>query len=168
MSNSKARSRFQLRYLILSLLLIAGAIFIGFNVWGSIAGGLIIWLIASDSHSGLEFSSGGGYMRNYYGLFGYKIGSWEKLPSVIGVTIKLFSKIADDNSEYSSGIWGATSQRHQEIIVMLSTPNSHSGIIVARYDVNEVNKATEFAHDTAERFNVSVNNYLPNNCSKSK
>jgi hypothetical protein len=161
MDNSTIRSRFQLRYFILSLLLIAGAIFIGFNVWGSITVGLVLWLIAIISYSGLEFSNGGGYMRNYYGLFGYKIGAWEKLPPITGVTIKQFSKIDDDNSEYSAGIWGATSQRQQELIVMLSAQNSPNGIIVARFPISNTEEAIKFAQDTAEHFSVPVNNYLP-------
>lgn len=166
MDNSTTRPHFQLSYFILSLLLISGAIFIGFNIWGSITVGLVLWLIASISYSGLEFSDGGGYMRNYYGLFGYKIGAWEKLPPITGVTIKQFSRISDDNSEYSAGIWGTTSQRQQELIVMLSTQDLLNGIIIARFPISGIEDAIKFAQNTAACCKVPVNNYLPSHLLK--
>jgi len=101
----KTYSRFQISYFILSLALIIGAIFIGFNIWGSIVVGLVLWMITVMSYTALEFSDAGSQMRHYCGFFGCKVGRWEKLPPITGVTIKSFSEVIHDDSKYNAGIW---------------------------------------------------------------
>lgn len=139
----------------------------GFNVWNSIIIGLLLWLITSASYPGLEFSQDCRYMRNYYGLFNYKIGRWERLPIIIGVTIKQFSELSKSTSTYDVGVWDSSSKLYTEVIIMLSVKDSSNGIIIARFSKNDIAQAIELASNTAEKFGVPVNTYLPAHLFKS-
>ncbi|NML63994.1 hypothetical protein HHL22_02135 [Hymenobacter sp. RP-2-7] len=154
--------RFQVGYLTLSALLVGAAILLGFDAWTSILVGLASWLVACTTYPGFEFSKDGLRMRDYHGLFGIKIGRWEKIPPVVGVTIKQFSEMIKNDSKYSAGIWNSSSTRHAELIVMLSVKHSTNGIIMGRFSIDKPEQATEFANQLAERFKVPVNSYLSN------
>ncbi|RYE90123.1 MAG: hypothetical protein EOO37_03675 [Cytophagaceae bacterium] len=98
--------------------------------------------------------------REYYAVLGFKIGSWQLLPPVSGVTLKYFSEITRLQAKYNAR---STIIRSEEIVVMLSVPGSATGIIIGRFLADNVNTAIDFAHDTATDFNVPVNMYLPPN-----
>lgn len=125
--------------------------------------GFLICLIIGHGSSGLEVSADRRSMRKYYVLLGVQIGGrWEKLPSIIGVTLKYFSEITHSSSNYKTwGVWKDSSKRYEEIIVMLSVHNSSTGIILSRFPTSYLEQSTAFAHDIAEIFDVPVNKYLP-------
>lgn len=80
------------------------------------------------------------------------------MPAVVGVTLKYFAAATKGSSKYS---WETPINRSEEVIVMLSVRNSSTGFIIGRFSVDNINEAIDLAHDTAENFQVPVNNYLP-------
>ncbi|RYE90046.1 MAG: hypothetical protein EOO37_03845 [Cytophagaceae bacterium] len=124
---------------------------------------LAIIVVASSGHTALEISEDLRRFRKYYAVIGYKIGDWRAMPTVVGVTIKYFSTATRGNSKYG---WEAPINRLEEVIVMLSVRNSSEGFIIGRFSVDDVNEAIDLAHNTAERFQVAINTYLPSHLFK--
>ena len=80
------------------------------------------------------------------------------MPAVVGVTLKYFATTTRGSAKYN---WKAPINRSEEVIVMLSVRNSSTGFIIGHFPVDNVNEAIDLAHDTADRFQVPVNTYLP-------
>lgn len=120
---------------------------------------LAVIAVASSGHTALEISEDLRRFRKYYAVLGYKIGDWRAMPTVVGVTIKYFATATRSSSKYN---WEHNSiHRYEEIIVMLSVRGSSTGFIIGRFSTDDVNEAIDLAHNTAERFQVEVNTYLP-------
>jgi len=124
---------------------------------------LAVIAVASSGHTALEISEDLRRFRKYYAVLGYKIGNWRAMPTVVGVTLKYFATATRGSSKYS---WEAPINRSEEVIVMLSVHNSSEGFIIGRFSVDDVNKAIDLAHNTAEQFQVPVNTYLPSHIFK--
>lgn len=119
---------------------------------------LVLAGISISGYTSLEFSDDLRRFRKYYAVLRIKIGVWQPIPIVVGVTIKYFSTATKSDSKYS---WGPSTNRVEEVIVMLSVRDASTGFIIGRFSVSDVNDAIDLAHDTAEQFQVSVNTYLP-------
>ena len=126
---------------------------------GALVGMIVIWL----SHTSVEISPDNRRYRTCYHVLGMHLGKWQPLPPVVGVTLKYYSVQgkAPDAPATSWGIWNNTPPRHEKLIVMLSLRHSATGLILTYFDLDDVNTAIDFAHDTAERFQVPVHQYLP-------
>jgi hypothetical protein len=144
---------------------IAGlALLLGASVWKALFLAALLslpWVLLKAFYTGVELSADRRQFRSYFGLLGLKIGRWEHLPPIVGVTLKYYSKIQRSNSRYSRGILGAAARRAEELVVLLSVRNSPTGIIVGRFSLDDVNPAIDFAHDLADELDVGVNMYLP-------
>lgn len=128
-------------------------------IGGSLA--LAVCLIIVLIKSGMEFSSDYHSFRKYYSLFGWRLGRWEKLPPIVGITVKYFSEISGTSqSKYS---WKNAPTHYEKLIVMLSVKNKSVGIIIGNFSLDDVNPAIDFAHNIAEGFGVPVHIFLPEN-----
>ncbi len=119
---------------------------------------LALCLAPSLGQTNLEISPDCRRFRDYYALFGLRLGRWQPLPPIVGVTLKFYSTISRSNSKYE---WNATTSHHEELVVLLSVKGSATGMIIGRFDPDDVNLAIDFAHDTAERLGVVVHTHLP-------
>jgi len=123
--------------------------------------GLLGCLLVSFSTTGIEFSADNKFFRKCHALFGWRVGRWQKLPIIVGVTLKYFSKFEKTDSGDTWGIWNNTPQREEKLVVMLSVKHTAVGIILGNFSVKDVNQAGDFAHEVANRLGVPVNTYLP-------
>jgi hypothetical protein len=165
-NTSKPRARFQFWYLAVPLGVACLALLARATVWKAVLLTVLLslpWALLQAFYTGVELSADRHQFRSYYGLLGLKIGRWQPLPPVVGVTLKYYSKIQRSNSRYSRGILGAAARRAEELVVLLSVRNSATGIIVGRFSLDDVNPAIDFAHDLADELDVGVNMYLPPN-----
>jgi len=119
---------------------------------------LALATLAGSGHTALELSSDHQYYRKYYAVLGLKMGRWQLLPPVIGITVKYYSSITRVRAKYNQG---STRYRSEEVVVMLSVKGSTTGFIIGRFATDEVNTAIDLAYDTATGFRVPVNMYLP-------
>jgi hypothetical protein len=114
---------------------------------------------------GVEIGSDRKAYRNCFVLFGWRLGQWQPLPPVVGVTLKYFSYISGKGKAavipFNWGIWNQGSHRHEELVLMLSLEHSRIGLIIKRFELDDVNQAIDIAHDTAEFFDVPVHQFLP-------
>ena len=126
------------------------------------AGGLL-WVLLGLVHTGLEISTDCRQRRAYWGLLGRRVGRWQPLPPVVGVTLKYYATLekAGRPSARSWGVWKPANRRHEELVLMLSLQNRATGFIIGRCALNDVNAAIDFAHEVAAYFDVPVNQYLP-------
>lgn len=110
-----------------------------------IASGLgLLFCLGVNLHcTGLEISANKRNYRSYVGLPGLHLGRWQPLPPVVGVTLKYFSS------------------SRERIVVLLSVGGQSQGLVCGRFELDDVNKAIDLAHDTAEAFSVLVTMYLP-------
>ena len=166
MNTSTPCTRFQFGYLAVPVGVAAAALLMGSTVWKALLLAVLLplpWALLKAFYTGVDLSPDRRLFRSYFGLLGLKIGSWQPLPPVVGVTLKYYSKLQRSNSRYSRGILGAAARRAEELVVLLSVRNSATGIIVGRFSLDDVNPAIDFAHDLAEELDVGVNMYLPPN-----
>ncbi|MDJ0365316.1 hypothetical protein QMK33_09130 [Hymenobacter sp. H14-R3] len=135
----------------------------GAAVWVAGLVGLAVVLGLSSLGTGLEFSPDLQRYRQYLELRRWRVGRWQSLPLVVGITLKYYSAVSKDSALGSSNkyAWKNPKGRHQELIVMLSQQRSATGIIMAHFSLDAVNDAIDFAHELADRFQVPVNQYLP-------
>ncbi|TDN40402.1 hypothetical protein A8B98_13230 [Hymenobacter sp. UV11] len=131
--------------------------------WAAASIGLVGGLLLSSVEAGTEISPDLSQSRQYLSLLRWRVGRWQSLPPVVGVTLKYYSTLekGDTASTTSWGVWSNPRNRHEELIVMLSLQQRTNGFILAHFSPDDVNDAIDFAHDTAERFRVPVNQYLP-------
>ena len=117
----------------------------------------------SSLYTGLEISADRRHRRDYWGLLSRRFGRWQPLPPVVGITLKYHSTVtkAGQPNVTSQHTWKPARRRSEELVLMLSLPNQPTGLIVGRYDLDEVNEAIDFAHELAGYFDVPVNQYLP-------
>ena len=116
------------RLLISAPLIGIAVLFFTTLLGGSIKLGIFLSLLAvlvdCLAKLGVEIGSDRKAYRNCFVLFGWRLGQWKPLPTVVGVTLKYFSYIARGVSTpggaTSWGIWNKSSQRHEELVVMLS------------------------------------------------
>jgi hypothetical protein len=165
-NTSKPHTRFQFGFLAVPVGVAAVALLMGATVWKALLLAVLLslpWAVLKAFYTGVELSADRRQFRSYFGLLGLKIGSWQPLPPVVGVTLKYYSKIQRSNSRYSTSILSAAARRAEELVVLLSVPNSPTGIIVGRFALDDVNPAIDFAHDLADELDVGVNMYLPPN-----
>jgi hypothetical protein len=157
------RARLRLAYFLPSVTLAFASFLLGFNSWVACVLGIMAWLISCTGSTGVEISPDFRQSREYTGFLGWRLGSWQPLAPVVGVTLKYFSELDQARTVNGSswGIWNNMPRRHEELIVMLSLQRSATGLILAYFGPDDVNVAIDFAHDTAERFRVPVNQYLP-------
>lgn len=135
-----------------------------FNVDNTIGAALALFccLFIALTKTGMEFSADNQFFREYYSLLGWRFGRWERLPPIVGVTVKYFSEMAGGGSDrYSWGIWNNTARSQARIIIMLSVENKSTGRIIDNFLTKDVSDALHFAHDIAENFGVPVNIFLP-------
>lgn len=166
MNTSRPRSQLQLGLLAVPVGVAVVALLAGTTLWKALLLAALLslpWALLKAFYTGVELSPDRRQFRSYYGMLGLKIGSWQPLPPVVGVTLKYYSKIQRSNSRYSRGILGAAARRAEELVVLLSVRNSPTGIIVGRFSLDDVNPAIDFAHDLADELDVGVNMYLPPN-----
>ena len=121
---------------------------------------LALCLAPALGQTSLEISSDYRQFRDCYAWFGITFGRWQPLPPIVGVTLKYFSTISSRRSKYN---WNATTSRNEELVVLLSVRNSTTGMVIGRFDPDNVNLAIDFAHDTAEHLGVEVHYHLPTN-----
>jgi len=141
---------------------VALAVF-GMAGWAAGLLSILVWLVLCTVQTGQKLSPDLQRNRDYFGIVGRRFGSWQPLPPVVGVTLKYYATLekASITSATSWGIWNNPQRRHEELIVMLSLQHRASGLIVAHFGADDVNAAIDFAHDTADRLRVPVNQYLP-------
>ena len=131
------------------------------NVIGAVLA-LFSCLLIMLTKAGMEFSADNQSFREYYSLLGQRFGQWELLPPIVGVTVKYFSEMErGGSSRYSWGIWNNAPRSHGMLIVMLSVKNKSTGIIIAKFSIDDVNSTVDFAHVVAGNFSVPVNTFLP-------
>lgn len=118
-------------------------------------------LIASFGKVGVEFSTDFRSFREYHALFGWRIGRWQQLPIISGVTLKYFSEVIPTDSTYSWGIWNDKPTIAKELIVMLSIQNKSTGIIIGRFSVQDTHQAVGYVQGVAKDFGVPARIYLP-------
>ena len=157
------QARLRLAYLLPSVMLALASFLLGFNGWVAGLVGTMAWVISCTGSIGVEISPDFRQSREYTGFLGWRLGNWQPLAPVVGVTLKYFSELDQARTVNGSswGIWNNMPRRHEELIVMLSLQRSATGLILAYFGPDDVNAAIDFAHDTAERFRVQVNQYLP-------
>lgn len=159
----RLRSGFLWPCLVLGGSLAAGGAALGAPGWVASLGGLAAGLGLGAVRSGIEISPDLRRSREYLALAGWRVGAWQPLAPVVGVTLKYYSTLekAATSSTTHWGVWNDAQRRREELIVMLSLQHSATGLIVAHFGLDDVNVAIDFAHDTAARFDVPVNQYLP-------
>ena len=127
----------------------------GVGLFGCVLVGLI--------RAGMDFSADNRLYREYYMLFGRRFGRWQPLPVIVGVTLKYFSEVVTVNSGNNWKVWHNGPNRIGKLVVMLSVKNTATGIILSYFSLDDVNQASDFAHEIAEKFGVPVNIFLPTN-----
>ncbi len=159
----RTQARFRFAYLAPAGSLAVALAAFGTANWVAGVLGVLAWLTLCTIQTGQEISTDLHRSRDYFALLSWRFGSWHPLPPVIGVTLKYYSSLekASTPSATSWGVWNNPQKRHEELIVMLSLQHSANGLILAYFGPDDVNTAIDFAHDTAERFRVPVNQYLP-------
>ncbi|RZK45396.1 MAG: hypothetical protein EOO59_21150 [Hymenobacter sp.] len=65
---------------------------------------LLVALVSVVGHTAVEISSDNRYYRTYFGLLGLRLGRWQLLPPVTGVTLKFFSTQGSGPAP-SAGSW---------------------------------------------------------------
>ncbi len=155
--------RFRFSYLLLAVALAAVLALYGAAVWVAGLFGLALVFGLSSWGAGLEFSPDLQRYRPYSALGRWRFGRWQPLRPVVGVTLKYYSVLERASTSGSSnwGVWKSSHNRREELIVLLSLRGSATGLIMAHFTPDDVNDAIDFAHDTADRFRVPVNQYLP-------
>ena len=118
--------------------------------------GLILGLILGFLYKGFGFDLSAKRYRVYTGLFQWRFGGWEPLPSVVGVTVKYFSQLT------TSGEPGRLrTDKSGEYILMLSIENSANGVILQRFGSNQAEYALELGKRVANVFDVRLTSFLP-------
>lgn len=156
-------ARFRSAYLFPAAGLTLGLLNSSASNWLAGAAGLLLVAGLSSLYTGLEISADRRHRRDYWGLLGRRFGRWQPLPPVIGITLKYYATVtkAGQPNVTSRNTWKPARRRSEELVLMLSLHNQPTGLIVGRYDLDEVNEAIDFAHELAEYFDVPVNQYLP-------
>ena len=135
------------------------------SVWVGIFLSTVAILIGCLGKVGVELRNDRKAYRDCFMLFSWRLGQWQPLLPVVGVTLKYFSYVSKKGktpgSPFNWGIWNQGSQRHEELVVMLSLEHSRIGLIIKRFELDDVNQAIDMAHDTAEFFDVVVHQFLP-------
>lgn len=134
-----------------------GCWFINAGTW--LFGTLIIvmGLVPCLLHKGGEFDLARRSFRSFVapvGLGALRMGSWEALPPIVGVTIKYFAKLV------TSGRPGRMrTDNIESFIVMLSVQDSTQGIIIGEYGLHERARAEIFAQEIADHLAVPLKIY---------
>ena len=156
---------FQIKYLVASLSLCV--IFLAFGATGQLAFLLCLasWLIVSFSFLGKEISADHTKIRDYYSMVGYRFGSWQQMPVVVGIIVKYFSALDSRlPASLSWGNWQNTTKRLEELVIMLSVQGARQGVIVGRASVDNLGQVREFAKRLAASLGVPVSMFLPLHC----
>ena len=113
--------------------------------------GLFIGLTMDFMDKGIAFDLSRKRYKNYSGLLGLKLGTWEALPAVSGITIKYFSEIV------TSGKPGRIRQdKAGHYVLMLSISHSATGLILERFAVDEENYVIMLGEKISAIFNVPL------------
>ena len=164
MDTSLTRTALPFRFYIIPLGLFCFLTVFGIDALLSAGISLFGCLLVALGRAGLEFSQELHSFRQYYSLFIWRVGPWQQLPHITGVTLKYFSEVTPFTpTRYSWGIWNNAPTRLKELVVMFSVQNAPTGIIIARFSTDEENQAIQFVHDVASVFAVPARIYLPNN-----
>ena len=67
-----------------------------FGAGGAVAtvAGVLLWVLLGSVHTGLEISADRQRSREYRTLLGRRVGRWQPLSPVVGVTLKYYSTVA--------------------------------------------------------------------------
>lgn len=122
-------------------------------------------LLVQRGQPGIELKKNRKAYRNYFAIFGWRLGWWQPLPKVIGVTLKYYSSLSGNDATPSGstswGVWKKQSQRSEKLILMLSVLHSTTGFTVYYYEPEDVNDAIDTAHKMADFFGVPMHQFLP-------
>ena len=118
--------------------------------------GLMLGFCLGFMYKGLCFDITGRRYRIYTGLFHWRFGNWQALPVIAGVTVKYFSELV------TSGKPGRMrSDKVGYYVLMLSVHQSHQGIILQEFLLNQREYAIELGEQIASAFNVPIHTFLP-------
>lgn len=113
--------------------------------------GLLLALSAGFLYKGLGFDLDARCYRVYTGLFKWKFGAWEHLPTICGVTIKYFSVLS------TSGRQGRMrTDKIGEYILILSVSGSIQGIVLQRFSLNQKEYALALGNQIAQFMQVPL------------
>ena len=156
-----ARTGFQLRYLGATIPLVFVLVALDTAPWQAVLLGLAAWLLSSRGYAGKELTTDFAQVRDYYDLLGWRFGRWQKLPVIVGVTLKRYSVLQSDRpAAMGWGSWQNATRRVEELVIMLSVQDSRQGLIVGRTAVAELTATTEAAQRLAAHLGVPLNCYL--------
>ncbi|AMR25919.1 hypothetical protein A0257_01615 [Hymenobacter psoromatis] len=156
-----SRTGLRLKYLSATIPLAIILVAFGMAPWQAVLICLALWILISRGYAGKEISAEFTQVRDYYDLLGWRFGSWQKLPTIVGVTLKKFSVLQSRMpAAMSWGSWQNSTGRLEEIVIILSVQHSRQGIIIGRTSVETLDQTTEAANRLAAHFGVPVNLYL--------
>lgn len=139
-----------------SAFFIVGLLCISAGSWlfGTIS--LVLALARGFLYTGIEFDLTHGKFRFFTALFELRMGSWESLPVITGVTVKYFSVL-----QTTGRIGLRRMDKVESFIVLLSVENSTQGIILIRYKLKHKNSAVLLANGVADYLKVPVRVVTP-------
>lgn len=120
-------------------------------------------LLAALGREGTDLSPDNRYYRRYFGLLGLRLGRWQLLPPVVGITLKFYSEVARGNAgngPSSWGIWDTAGVRYRKLVLLLSLQGSATGLVVGEFSTDNLEAARQAAQALAGRFGVPVREYL--------
>lgn len=133
----------------------AGIYWFSCDSWGL---GIISLVLAASlgfMYKGIGFDLPRQRYRIYTGLFQWRFGSWQRLPKVIGVTVKYFSELT------TSGKPGRMrTDKIGYFVLMLSIYESSQGIILQEFQLNQEEYMMTLGKEIAQTFNVPLNSFL--------
>ena len=133
----------------------AGIYFLRNGGWFLGCGGLLLAVSRGFLYKGMDFDLPGKRYRLYTGLFNWRFGTWNILPSISGVTVKYFSEL------YTSGKPGRIRTDQVEYyVLMLSVVNLREGIILQRFGLNQKEYALTLSGQIADVFKVPLTIFL--------
>lgn len=138
-------------------------------VGGSVTTGTVLAfgfvLITRLGQPGIEFNNNRSAYRNYFTFLGWRLGWWQSLPQIVGVTLKYYTSLSGSDRTPSGttswGVWNKQSHRSENLILLLSVPRSTTGLIVYYYELDDVNTAIDTAQEMADFFRVPMHRFLP-------
>jgi hypothetical protein len=117
---------------------------------------VVLGLLRVFLYQGFEFDLPRQRYRQYHAIFGLRLGAWEPLPPTVEVTLKYFSQLR------TSGQAGLRRQdKDEQLLVMLSVPDSAKGVILHHFPLQSAPAANAFADALAAYLGVAVHQQVP-------
>jgi len=141
--------------LIAAVFAAAGMYWVYCGNWFFGVTGILLGLSMGFMYKGMGFDIAGNRYRIYTGFFRWRFGTWQPLPSIVGVTVKDFSKNATSGEP-----GGMRADKIGYCVLMLSVRNSSQGVILQKFPLSQWDYAMALGAQIARAFRVPIHSFL--------